>query len=326
MNYNSIITHNDFDGVASAALCSFFYKIDNIKFAGPNSIAKAEIPITNQDIVCDLPFPLECGLWFDHHEGNLQELKYRNIDIEKIPGKFEILPSCARVIFNYLTAKKQLPTHFNELVNETDIIDGFLYKSIADWRQETPAKIIDATIRSKAENLHEKWSYLKQLVFWLRDFPLATVAKYPDIIERYRKYQEEEQQMLELIRQHSYFLPNDTNQEIIILDLTNFNRPPFISKNLAYLLFPQSLAVLEIKPIFRNRIKSNDLGLSLSLSINLNNSQHSKDVSEILRELNLGDGHKGAAGGTLLCKSKEDNLKQKRFTLTRILQLWQAQN
>lgn len=326
MPYNSIVTHNDFDGVASAALCSFFYKINVIKFTGPNSIARAELPITKNDIVCDLPYPLECGLWFDHHEGNLQELKYRNINIEDIPGKFEIQPSCARVIFNYLNTDNQMPQHFETLVNETDIIDGFLYESVEDWRRDTPAKIIDATIRAKSDNIQEKWKYLKQLVLWLRNNPLETVAQYPDIAEKYSKYLEEEKQMLEIITQNSTFLPDDLNKEIIILDFSNFNRPPFVIKNLAYLIHPQALSVLEIKHIFRNRIKTNDLSLSLSLSINLNNREHNKDASEIMRELNLGDGHKGAAGGTVLCKSKEDNLKQKSYTINRILQLWLEQN
>lgn len=84
--YESIITHNDFDGVVSTVICSYVFKIDLIKFAGPSTISRAQITITEDDIVCDLPYPLKCGLWFDHHEGNLQELHYRNIDPVSIDG------------------------------------------------------------------------------------------------------------------------------------------------------------------------------------------------------------------------------------------------
>ena len=130
---------------------------------------------------------------------------------------------------------------------------------------------------------------------------------------------------LDIIKQNSSFLPNDKANEIIIIDLTNFNRPPYIIKNLAYLLYPEALSVLEIKPIFRNQVKTTDLSISFSLSINLNHIEHNKDVGEIMRELNIGDGHKGAAAATVYSKSKSEMLKQKSVILKRIFEIWQEQ-
>ena len=199
MTYESIITHNDFDGVVSAAICSYVFKIDSIKFAGPNNIARADLTITDGDIVCDLPYPLECGLWFDHHEGNLQELKYRNIDPKSIPGKFDLQSSCARVVYNYFKASQNLPGYFETLVDETDIIDGFHYNSIEDWRKETPAKIIDATIRSRKENYQLKRKYLHRLVLWLRNQSVEEVAAYSEIQQRFDQYKREEKEILEEI-------------------------------------------------------------------------------------------------------------------------------
>jgi len=186
--YQSIITHNDFDGVVSAALCSYVYKIDRIYFAGPGNIARADLTITENDIVCDLPYPLECGLWFDHHEGNLQELQYRNIDPDSIEGKFDLQPSCARVIFNYFKDDHKLPDYFIPLVDETDKIDSFDFQSVEEWRVETPAKIIDATIRSRSGDTREKRRYLKRLVQWLRGNPVEQVAKNQEVAERYQVY------------------------------------------------------------------------------------------------------------------------------------------
>ncbi len=323
--YQSIITHNDFDGVVSAALCSHVFQIDRIYFAGPGNIARADFTITERDIVCDLPYPLECGLWFDHHEGNLQELQYRNIDLNTIPGKFDLQPSCARVIFNYFQNDRQLPEYFTSLVDETDKIDSFNYQSVADWRAETPSKIIDATIRSRHGDLQEKRSYSKRLVLWLRGTPVEQVAKNKEVMAKYQDYLSEENEMLKIIEQNSYFLPQDSQQEIIILDFTNFNRPGYVIKNLAYLLYPRALAVLEIKNMFNRGIKSNDLSFSLSLSLNLNHDNHAKDVGEIMRELNVGDGHKGAAAGKVMCASKNEMLKEKQFILDRIFEMWQEQ-
>ena len=86
MDYDRIITHTDLDGIVSAAIVSFVYGCDTFIFAGPNAIARAEISIGVRDVVCDLPYPLECGLWFDHHPGNREALALRGIEPAAIPG------------------------------------------------------------------------------------------------------------------------------------------------------------------------------------------------------------------------------------------------
>ncbi len=93
--YEKIVTHNDFDGIVSASLCTWFLKIQKVIFAGPLTITRSQITITEKDVVCDLPYPLQCGLWFDHHEGNLQELALRKIDPKSIPGRFDLKPVAA---------------------------------------------------------------------------------------------------------------------------------------------------------------------------------------------------------------------------------------
>ena len=43
MEYERIITHNDFDGAASAAICAYMFDLDRFVFAGPNTIIRSEI-------------------------------------------------------------------------------------------------------------------------------------------------------------------------------------------------------------------------------------------------------------------------------------------
>jgi hypothetical protein len=324
--YEKIITHNDFDGLASAAICSFVFQIENIQFAGPNTISSAQISISEQDIVCDLPYPLTCGLWFDHHVGNLEELKYRRIDPATIPGRFEALPSCAHVCFDHFNQSQPLPVYLEQLVAEADIIDAFNYSSIEEWRRETPGKIIDAAIRAHLDDVKQKRHLLRQWILLLRAHPIHTVAVTPTVQESYQRYLNEEQEMLKLIEQNAIFLEQDARQEIILLDFTQFNRRPVVIKNLAYLLFPQALAVLELNALFNRGVKTTNFGISMSLSLTLNGVPHQRDIGEILRELNLGDGHAGAAGGTVYCNSKNEMLKQKQHILQEIFRLWQNQD
>ncbi len=128
--YEKIITHNDFDGIVSASLCSFSLQVETVVFAGPSSIERSLINITEADVVCDLPYPLECGLWFDHHEGNFQALRYRNIDPSLLPGRFDLKASCARVVFDFFGQEVTFPPWYEETVTEADIIDSFNYSSI----------------------------------------------------------------------------------------------------------------------------------------------------------------------------------------------------
>ena len=316
--FNRIITHNDFDGVISATICSYALGIDFVVFTGPRTVSDARISITSEDIVCDLPYPLECGLWFDHHEGNLEELEYRQIDPASIEGRFELKDSCAHVVYEYFSEKQNLPDHFKDLVREADIIDAFNYSSIDDWRAETPAKIIDGSIKVKVDSANIKWKHLRNLISQLKTRPLEQVAKTPGVEKFYHIFQNEEQAMMEQIQKDVLFLPQDTNRELVIIDLTKHNRQPNVLKHLAYLLFPNSLAVLEVKNMFQNRVKTNNLSFSMSLSINLNSNNHNKDVGAIMRDLNIGSGHPGAGAGTISCDSKNAMLQSKQAILSKI--------
>lgn len=323
--YEKIVTHGDFDGVVSAAICSYALKVDKVMFAGPSTITKSLISISDRDIVCDLPYPLECGLWFDHHEGNILDLEYRRINPEEIPGSFSLKNSCARVVYQYFANSCELPSHFLEAVEEADGIDSFNYQSIEEWREETPGKIIDYSIKAQQGPPREKDKYLRQLVDWIRDEALAKVAAFPPVIESFQAYKADETRMLKLIQESSYFIPEDSRQEIVIIDLTKYRHRAGLTKNLALLLNPQALAVLEVKSMFNMGVKTNNLSLSMALSLNLANKEYHKDIGEIMRRLNIGDGHRGAAAGTVSCQSKAEMLREKERVLNKIFQLWTEQ-
>ncbi len=323
--FEKIITHNDFDGIVSASICLRALRIGRVLFAGPLTIAKSQITITEKDVVCDLPYPLQCGLWFDHHEGNRQELEYRGIDPKSIPGRFDLRPSCGRVVYEYFSEKMELPPYMVKAVEEADIIDSFSYASIDDWRTETPGKIIDLTLKVRFPSAEDQSAYLRNLVQQLRDRSIEEVATLSFVQKHLKQYREEEGQMLRIIQDSSYFLEQDEKREIVVIDLTQHRRRPHLIKNLAFLHYPKAWAVLEVYNLLDQGVKSNNLGLSMSLSINGNRNNHTKNIAEIMRTLNIGDGHPGAAAGTIRCTSKQEMLKKKKEVLSQIFKLWSAQ-
>jgi hypothetical protein len=323
--YTSIVTHDDFDGLGSAAILSWAYDLDEIRFAGPITITKAEIAVTKQDIVSDLPCPVECGMWFDHHEGNLNELSYRGIDPASIPGRFAVAPSCVRVVFEYFAAQGELPEDFTELARVADIIDSFGYPDLAAWRADTAENRIDRAIKASSDNRRAHYEFLRNLVYDLRDLPLADAADRDLIRTRAAHYAQEEQLMIEQIAKYGCYLAEDVNHELFFVDRTSFSNPMRIDKKLIGLVEAASQGYVEMKPIFMSGQKSLKIAVSISLALSMQQREHKKDVGEIMRILNIGDGHAGAAAGVWDCRSAHEFQQMRDELPHKIFEIWRRQ-
>jgi hypothetical protein len=165
---------------------------------------------------------------------------------------------------------------------------------------------------------------MRNLVQQLRDRSLEEVSCLPFVQKRLKQYKGEEGQMLQIIRSSSSFLEEDRIKEMVVIDLTRFNRRPHLIKNLAFLIYPDSPVVVEIYNLMERGVKRNHLGVSMSLSISGNKNTR-KNIGEIMRSLNIGDGHPGAAAGTVQCRSKQEMLKKKRELLNEIYRQWSSQ-
>ena len=320
-----IVTHDDFDGVVSAALCSLAEEIDTFLFTGPVSVLDMALGVDQGTIVCDLPHHPAAGMWFDHHVGNLEDYRLKGGDPESICGAFSPEKSCARVIYNHYAGKVEFPEFLQATVEEADIIDSFDYRDIDDWQRETPGKIIADTLRASFNNRGDRNRYLRHLIRRVRAVPLREILADREVEEKIRTYRDLVEKNRIMIERLASFLPEDTGQEIILLDTTGLKHAATLIKSLAFLTFPEAKAVLEVRSLFRQKRKTNDLGVSISLSPCLEVQSSQKDVGEIMRELNIGDGHRGAGAGRVSCRSKAEMLKQKEKLLHGIFSMWSRQ-
>jgi hypothetical protein len=325
MNYSSIVTHNDFDGLGSAAILSWAFDVETVRFAGPITITNAEMSVTKEDIVSDLPCPVECGMWFDHHEGNVEELRLRGVDPQTIPGRFEAAPSCVRVVYNYFNEQEELPEDFAELAVAGDLIDSFAFASLEEWRADSPANRIDRAVKASSQNKHQHEEFLRDVVFMMRDLPLADIAEAEIIKTRAAQYAVEETRMMDLIVKYGRTLAEDGNQDLFIVDFSGFSNPARIDKKLIGLVQPKAKGYVEMKPVFRSGRKTFDLAVTLSLALSMQRERHGKDMAEIVRELNIGDGHSGAAAGVWRCESAHEFQKLREELPKRILDIWRKQ-
>ncbi|MBU1708036.1 hypothetical protein KKB28_09025, partial [bacterium] len=209
--------------------------------------------------------------------------------------------------------------------DEADIIDAFAYNNLDDWRRETAGKRIDSAIKASSESPREQREFMRELVFLLRDMSLEEVSEQPDIIERAERFRKQEAEMLDVIQKYARFLSDDNLKELVIIDLAKLTRPTRVDKKLAGLLFPDAKGYVEIKPVFHQKLKSHDIAVSMSLALSMQNETHAKDVGEIMRLMNIGDGHAGAAAGVRRCESAFESRRAHEEILSEILRIWREQ-
>jgi oligoribonuclease NrnB/cAMP/cGMP phosphodiesterase (DHH superfamily) len=321
-----IVTHDDFDGCVSAALCSVAEGIDDFRFSRPGSILDPGLEVTSETVVCDLPHHPAAGRWFDHHVGNFEDYCLKGGDPEAVRDTFGEEKSCARVVYRYYRERGVPFAEFMaRTVEEADTIDSFDYRDLEDWRRETPGKILSDTLRVHFPSRGERNRYMRHLIRRIRGTPLQGILADPDVQEKSSLYREAEERSIALIERLASFLPEDEDQEVILLDTTGLKHAPSIFKSLAFLLYPEAAAVLEVKSLFRQNRKTNDLAISMSLSPCLELTSSAEDVGEIMRSLNVGDGHRGAGAGKIQAKSKAEMMKQKEQILQKILAMWRRQ-
>ena len=321
-----IVTHDDFDGVVSAALCSLAEGIDDFRFAGPGTILNAGLEVSSDTIVCDLPHHPGAGMWFDHHAGNFEDYCLKGGEPEAVSDTFREEKSCARVVYRYYQDRGFVfPGFMGETVEETDTIDSFDYKDLEDWQRQTPGKVLSDTLRISFRSKGERDRYMRHLIRRIRESSLGEVVTDSEVQEKAGLYREAEGKSRTLIEQLASFRPEDAEQEVVLLDTSGLKHAPYIIKSLAFLSYPRAVAVLEIKSLFRQNRKTNDLAFSMSLSPSLELASSEKDVGEIMRSLNMGDGHRGAGAGRIHARSKAEMMKQKEQVLQKIMGMWRNQ-
>ena len=129
--------------------------------------------------------------------------------------------------------------------------------------------------------------------------------------------------MVEIIRTASSFHPLDKNREIAFIDLTGFSKRIPLVRNLAQIVYPDIFGVFMIQNIFDRGVKTTSFTISGSMTIKKGISE--KNIGDIMRIMNIGDGHKGAGSGQVYCTNKNEMDIKKKQTIEKVIEIWQSQ-
>jgi nanoRNase/pAp phosphatase (c-di-AMP/oligoRNAs hydrolase) len=233
-----LVTRGDLDGLTSAVIITLKEPVDEIVLIHPQDITDKRVEIRSDDILANVPYHPNCGMWFDHHL--LTESNER--PPEQFKGRWRTAQSAARLVYEYYLEK-----HPNDpallrlatLVGETDRLDG-AQLTPDDVEHPRDYILLGYTIDSRT-GLGDFEGYFRKLVEWLKTMPIEEVLAQPEVRARVDRIRDESAEFRSLLQRNSFRLNN-----VVITDLRELDRLPAGNRFLVYSLFPEANVSLRV--------------------------------------------------------------------------------
>ena len=225
-----VITRPDFDGVVCAVLLIDALSIRSpVQWAQPGEMQHRRVAVEKGDVIANLPFHENCGLWFDHH--------YSNRPIRPVPGVFKIAPSAAGVVYEYY--RERLDRDYAELVRQTDRIDSAdLTVDEIVRPQHYPYLLLSMTLADQSPSQAPYWDHLVAL---LRGRPMDRVMDDPTVARRCRQVVAANRVYEQALRRHTILVGH-----VAVTDFRKLDPAPIGNRFLVYSLFPDCTVNVKI--------------------------------------------------------------------------------
>ena len=243
-----LVTRSDFDGLICAVLLKQVETIDSIQFVHPKDLQDGKFEVTDQDILANVPYVPGCGLWFDHHQTEID----RVVGKVEFKGECRLAPSAARVVYEYYGGAAKFPG-IDVMMYEVDKADSAAFSrdeilNAKGW--PLLSFLMDA--RTGLGRFRDYRISNYQLMYDLIDacthMDIEEILELPDVKERVVRYFEQDPLFRKMIQDHTRTVGN-----VIITDLRNVD-PIFCSNRfMVYALYPEQNCSIWIVNGFRNQ-------------------------------------------------------------------------
>jgi nanoRNase/pAp phosphatase (c-di-AMP/oligoRNAs hydrolase) len=233
-----LVTRGDLDGLTSAVIITLKEQIGDILLVHPQDITDKRVEIHSDDILANVPYHPNCGMWFDHHL--LTESNER--PPEDFKGRWRTAQSAARLVYEYyLEQDPDDPAllRLATLVDETDRLDAAQLRP-DDVEDPRDYILLGYTIDSRT-GLGSFEEYFRKLVEWLKTMPIEEVLAQPEVRARIERMQNESADFRKLLERNSFLVQN-----VVITDLREIDRLPAGNRFLIYTLFPDANVSLRV--------------------------------------------------------------------------------
>ncbi|MCL1822594.1 MAG: exopolyphosphatase [Oscillospiraceae bacterium] len=229
-----LITRSDFDGLACGALLLEAGVIDSYTFAHPKDIQDGLVPVTENDVLANVPYAAGCGIWFDHHSSE----KERNELEGKYKGESRSAPSCARIIYEYYGGREKFP-QFDDLMIAVDKVDSgnLTREEILDPEGWILVGFLmdPRTGLGRFRNFTiSNYQLMEKLLICCRTMTTQEILDLPDIKERIELYKEQAELFKKMVAKHT-----KVERDVIITDLRGIETIYTGNRFLIYSLYPE---------------------------------------------------------------------------------------
>lgn len=213
-----LLTRDDFDGLASAALLTEKGIVDSYYFVHPRDIQAGTVAVNENDVLTNVPYASGCGLWFAHHSGEKEALETQNIEFN---GDSRPAHCTTQVIWDYYGGVETFGEHFLpllEAVNTVSSADLTLDEILLaeDW-------IILAFIIDPRTGLKQMDDYsipndqfFLNMIDYCRTKSIEEILEMPDVQERVNRYNEQQILFKDMLRRCC-----ENHRNVVVTNLLN---------------------------------------------------------------------------------------------------------
>ena len=279
-----IVTRPDFDGVVCATLLCDALDIDApIRWVEPNAVQKGLVRINSNDVLANLPYHGDCGLWFDHH--------YTNRHAQPFKGIFEIAPSAAGLIYVYY--KDRLKRDYSELVQAADKIDAAdLTEDEVLHPERYDYVLLSMTITDGNEPNEPYWNYLVDL---FRGSSVGRIMQDRFVDQRCRLVRD-----LNVVYADYLKMYTEVNGHVAVTDFRPLPKSPVGNRFLVYSLFPETVVQMRICYVTPSRDT-----VAVSVGHSIFNKNCRVNAGLLLASFE-GGGHRGAGSCRFAVEKADD--------------------
>jgi hypothetical protein len=300
-----LVTRMSFSGLACGAILMELGIIDCWRFVTAKEVNEASIEVTEDDILCGLPYIKGCGLWFDNHSSE----KTRMDEDELIEGAYYSAPSSARMVYDYYNGRERIP-HMEEMLQAVDKVSTgnlTINEIIKPVGWVLLGFIIDP--RTGLERRHDRIrsfsiddvSLMEELMDTCRDYGIDDLLMMPNVAERVEVYWQQNDIFSKMLLKNCR-----TEGDVIIADMRGLEQIHTGNRFLLYSLFPQQNISIWIE--------NNDNYCDFAVGYSIINRTATADVGEMMLAYG-GGGHRQVGACHVPSEKADEVLGEMLFKL-----------
>jgi hypothetical protein len=231
-----LVTRPDLDGLTCAVLLSQCEAIDAVELVHPQDVTDRRVAISAADVLANLPYHPECGMWFDNH----LLTDPRAMPPTSFRGRYGKAPSAARLVYeHYRPAHPALSRH-EPLVAETDRLDS-AQLTREDVLSPQGYVLLGFTLdpRTGLGSLRE---YFDLLLPAVRDRTVDEVLALGPVRERVERMREQDHAFREAALAHSRL-----EGGVVVTDFRPLDPIPAGNRFLIFTLFPEAGVAVRVQ-------------------------------------------------------------------------------